>query len=257
MCARIGARRTNSRHDHRTGCSPPATHSRHRSGSGGRWSSRPRASAVAARAWCRPMAPWPGRSDQTRAEFGHGETNGPAKPGRWGTGRRGLGSARSLRSERTEATAWRCGGRVTPGLARHPHRTVPGSGAQHRFRTAFRVESSPPIFGHFPGPWRARAGRRGRATARGPPGAPPAAACPARPDRASRQGRGRPARAPTSSEPGCVPPPCRCPPSWPRRPGRVATIRAPACAAASAPAPRARPRHRHDRHRPGRRRGRR
>ncbi len=77
------------------------------------------------------------------------------------------------------------------------------------------------------------------------------------PRRGARPGRGRPAKAPTSSEPGCGPLPCRCLPFWPRRPDRVATNRAPVCAIPHAPAPRARPRRRHDRRQPGRRRGRR
>ena len=51
--------------------------------------------------------------------------------------------------------------------------------------------------------------------------------------RTAQPDRGRPARAPASSEPGCDPPPCRFPSSRPRRAGRVATSRAPACASFS------------------------
>ena len=103
----------------------------------------------------------------------------------------------------------------------------------------------------------ARAGRPDRATAWSTPGVRPAAACPAYPGRAARPGRGHPANARTSSEPGCGPLPCRFLPFWPRRPDRVATNRAPVRAIPPVLAPRARPRRRRGRRRPARRRGRR
>ena len=67
------------------------------------------------------------------------------------------------------------------------------------------------------------------------PGARPPAACPARPGRASRPGRGRPASASTSSTRLRDPSPDRRPDPRSRRPGLPASSPAPACGSGHAP----------------------